>query len=169
MRSESQAAEWVFGLNGLALNTHTHAMTQYLHATLSYAFFCLFVCCFFLNGCKEKVQKCIKMATPLNWTICNAGKMCWFVFGGVRSQSCMHGSLQRCSVKHVVCIWRALQGLYSFHPILPVRSPSLAVPSSYCSSYRNIKKQKCIQDWQIQNIWFIIIDRNDGWCWWDRI
>lgn len=68
-------------------------------------------------------------------------------FGGVSSQCCTHGSLQWCSVKHAVCISRVLQGLYSFHPISPVHSPALVVPSSYCSSYRNIKKVRFIQDW----------------------
>lgn len=60
------------------------------------------------------------------------------------------------------------KGLYSFHPILPARSPSLVVPSSYCSSYMETKKPRCIQDEQvwygearIQSILFISIDKDD--------
>lgn len=139
--------------------THIRTMIQYLHATqtcrpiipLVRDTFTFFKCG--LNGCKE-IHTVVKLL----------------------QEKQQNGNVMQREDNVLICFWRCqipelhtwqsvccdaqlsmqyafgepYKGLYSFRPILPVRSPSLAVPSSYCSSYGNIKKQRCIQDWQMR-------------------
>lgn len=146
----------------MRLPSCAHPQHTYLHATQTcrpiislvwdkFTFF-FFLCGF---GCKEihsvvkLVQKNNKMGTSLRWTICNAEKrQCADLFLEVSDPRAAHMAV--CSDAQLsmqYAFGESYKGLYSFQPVLPVHSPSLAVPSSYCSSYGNIKETE-IQDWQ---------------------
>lgn len=82
--------------------------------------------------------KTTQWGTSLRWSVCDAEeRQCAGLFLEVSHPR----ALQRCSAKRAV--FRAGVGC---SPSLPARSPSLAVPSSDCSSCGNTKKRRCIQE-----------------------
>lgn len=85
------------------------------------------------------------MGTSLSWTVCNAEeRQCAGLFLEVSDPRAAHSAL--CSDAQLsMQYFRAGVGCSQS---LPVRSPSLAAPSSDCSSYGNTKKRRCIQDRQ---------------------
>lgn len=85
------------------------------------------------------------MGTSLSWTVCNAEeRQCAGLFLEVSDPRAAHSAL--CSDAQLSMQYLGL--VFGCSQSLPVRSPSLAVPSSDCSSYGNTEKRRCIQDRQ---------------------